>query len=219
MDAIPLVLVKIQITMRRYLSTGFFLIGAISMLVMSLHYFQYEITGILKGKAIANTDWYRLCLKVHIIGGIVAIAVGPFQFIKAFRLRFKQVHRRIGYIYFVSIVLSSLTGLVVAQFAIGGRVSTIGFSTLAIFWLVTVVMAFQAILNGDLQGHKKWMYISYGLTFSAITQRTMLAMALFPGISFIVVYKLSAWLPWIFNAGVAFYLFQRSLPVNSTASQ
>jgi hypothetical protein len=39
--------------MKKYLLIGFFFIGAITMLVMSLHFFQNEISGIMKYKDIS----------------------------------------------------------------------------------------------------------------------------------------------------------------------
>jgi hypothetical protein len=52
--------------------------------------------------------------------------------------------------------------------------------------------------------------ISYGLTFAAITQRTLLLVPLLTDIEFIFIYRLSAWLPWILNTAIALYLFKKS---------
>ena len=51
--------------MTSYLKTGFLYLGAITMLVMSFHYFQNEISGILEDKDIASADWYRLSFRLH----------------------------------------------------------------------------------------------------------------------------------------------------------
>jgi hypothetical protein len=159
--------------MKKYLLIGFFFIGAITMLTMSLHFFQNEISGIMKYKDIS-------------------------------------ANMRLGYIYLSSVLISSVMGLLVAQFAMGGIVSTIGFSILAVFWFVSAIIAITSIRKKDIVTHKKWMFISYGLTFAAITQRTLLLVPLLTDIEFIFIYRLSAWLPWILNTAIALYLFKKS---------
>ena len=47
------------------------------------------------------------------------------------------------------------------------------------------------------------MFISYGLTFTAIPQRTLLLLQLLMDLAFIPVYQTSAWPPWLLNTGVA----------------
>ncbi|NOX52686.1 MAG: DUF2306 domain-containing protein [Gammaproteobacteria bacterium] len=189
----------------------FFIAGALSMLVMSLHYFQFEISGLLQGKPVAEQSWYRLVFKTHVLLGIVAITVGPFQFIQHIRLRFRPVHKALGYIYFASVVVSSISGLLVAQFAMGGWVTALGFSVLSVAWLFVTVAAVVAARAGALQKHKKWMYISYGLTFAAIPQRTLLLVPLLTDAPFMLIYQFSSWLPWMLNFLIAYLLYHRSM--------
>ncbi|WP_051554598.1 DUF2306 domain-containing protein [Maribacter antarcticus] len=196
--------------MRKTAFTVFLFIGAISMVIMSLHYFQSDSAGILKRKEIAQTFWYLLTFRTHIFLGIVAISIGPFQFIKKIRCNYKTTHRIIGYIYTISVFLSALSGLIIAQFAMGGWITTVGFSILSLMWIYTIVKAITSIRVGDVLKHKKWMFLSYGLTFAAITQRTLLLIPLLTEVPFIPIYQLSAWLPSLINLGIAYFLFKRS---------
>lgn len=196
--------------MKKYLLTGFFFLGAVTMLFMSLHFFQHEISGILKYKEIASQSLFRLCFKSHILFGIIAIFTGPTQFLTRFRNKYLSLHRKIGYLYFASVVISSLMGLIVAPYAMGGIISSTGFSLLAVFWLVSALAALVAIRKKNLTLHKRWMFINYGLTFAAITQRTMLLIPLLTGLEFLPVYRASAWLPWMLNTLIALYLFRQS---------
>lgn len=180
------------------------------MLIMSLHYFQDELTGILKKKDIATNPIYIFCLQAHIALGIVAIFLGPTQFMDKIRNRYVNLHRAMGYFYLMSVMLSSIVGIIVAQFAMGGIISRIGFSVLAVFWMTSAIIALQSARKLKFIKHKKWMYISYGLTFAAITQRTLLLVPLIFSIKFMLIYKLSAWLPWILNTILAIYLFRKS---------
>lgn len=196
--------------MKKYLLIGFFFVGAISMMVMSLHFFQNEISGIMKYKDISSDIFYRVCFKSHILFGIIAIFTGPTQFLTRLRIKRLELHKRLGYIYLFSVLTSSVLGLFVAQFAMGGIVSTIGFSILAVFWFISAIIAITSIRKKDVATHKKWMFISYGLTFAAITQRILLLVPLLTDIEFIFIYKLSAWLPWILNTLIALHLFKKS---------
>ena len=188
----------------------FLFIGAISMAIMSLHYFQSDSAGILKRKEIADSFWYLFIFRTHIFLGLVAIVIGPFQFIKKIRNTYKTFHRIIGYIYTVSVFFSGFSGLIIAQFAMGGWITTIGFSILSLIWLYTTIKAISSIRGGDVLNHKKWMFLSYGLTFAAITQRTLLLIPLLTEIPFMPIYQLSAWLPWLLNLSIAYSLYKRS---------
>lgn len=192
--------------MKKIVLLGFLLVGAIAMIVMSYHYFQFDDIGILKKKDVADRAWYLFALRTHIMLGIVAISVGPFQFINRIRTKFSIWHRRIGYVYMASVFISSISGLVVAPFAMGGAISSIGFSVLAVIWFTITYLGLHKILREQVRGHQKMMYFSYALTFAAITQRTMLLTPIFLEVEFMNVYRLSAWLPWICNLLIAIYL-------------
>ena len=177
---------------------------------MSLHYFQSDSAGILKRKEIADSFWYILTFRTHIFLGLVAISIGPFQFLKKLRFNYKTVHKVIGYIYTISVLLSGMSGIIIAQFAMGGWITTVGFSLLSLIWIYTIVKAITYIRDGKVLEHKKWIFLSYGLTFAAITQRTLLLIPLWTEIPFIPIYQLSAWLPSLINLSIAYFLFRRS---------
>lgn len=182
---------------------------------MSFHYLQSNSTGILKNKAIAASFWYLLTFRVHVLFGIIAILIGPFQFIKGLRTKYSILHRVFGYIYLSSVLLSGLAGLIVAQFAMGGPITAVGFSMLAILWLYTTTKAIGAIKIGNIAKHKRWIFLSYALTFSAVTQRTTLLIPLLTDVPFIPVYQVSAWFPWMFNLAMASILYKRTLTLNN----
>ncbi len=196
--------------MKKNLLIGFFYVGAITMLIMSMHFFQHEISGIMKNKEISSSYVYRLCFKSHIFFGIIAIFIGPIQFLTNAKRNYLGLHRKLGYVYFISVLISSVVGFGIAQYAMGGIISSLGFSILAILWMSTVVLAMVSIRAGDITNHKKWMFINYGLTFASIPQRTLLLIPLLFNIEFIPIYRISAWLPWILNTIIAIYLFKKS---------
>lgn len=180
------------------------------MIVMSLHYLFDDRSGILSRKEVATSLWYLVIFKAHVLFGLTAITFGPFQFITWMRERYKFIHRLFGYTYFVSVSISALCGLVVAPFAMGGWVSSTGFTILSMAWLFITGKSVFAIKNKNFFKHQKWSFLSYSLTFSAITQRTLLLIPLLTDVPFMPIYQSSAWLPWVLNLMIAHALFKRS---------
>lgn len=185
------------------LTIAFFFIGAITMLIMSMHYFQNYLTGVLRGKSVSNELWYHITLRIHIVLGMVAMFSGPLQFSKKIRVRYYKLHKTLGYIYVVSVLTSSIAGFIIAQFAMGGMISALGFTILSLLWFSSTFLAVNYALKKDIDKHQIWMIRSFAVTFSAIPQRLMLLLAFTPFIDFIDVYRLSAWFCWIINLIVA----------------
>ena len=169
------------------------------MIGMSTHYFQGEDSGILSGKTFQAAWWYRAAFFLHISGGLMAISTGPFQFTR----QRKAWHIPLGYVYALSVGLSSLSGLLIAPFAMGGWLARVGFTMLGVLWAGSLGLAMGSLSRRDFAQHRVWMLVNYALTFSSITQRSILALTLITPISFITIYQASAWLCWILNLSVA----------------
>ncbi|MEM9933516.1 MAG: DUF2306 domain-containing protein [Bacteroidota bacterium] len=202
--------------MRKQLTFGFFLIGAMSMLIMSWHYLLPPDSGILIGKQIAQFDWYKLMFRIHVLCGIIAIFSGPFQLYPFFLRTYSRAHKPVGYLYAVSVLLSGLAGFGVAPFAMGGWISGLGFSTLACLWIFSLIRGIIAARTKELIQHKMWMFLNYGFTFSAITLRTFLLIPLLTDVPFIPVYRFAAWFSWIINGAMAYYFFRKTTQIVST---
>jgi uncharacterized membrane protein len=146
-------------------------------------------------------------LAFHAITGGVALLVGPFQFLPRFRLRFPAVHRIIGRIYMICIVIGSIMAAYSAIVSTSGFVAQMGFLLLAIIWFYSIVQAYRAIRQGHTQLHRIWMIRNYALTTAAIFLRIWLGL----GTAYLVmthnlhghdvtatpVYISSAWISWI----------------------
>ena len=189
--------------------TTFFLLGAMLIFATSFHYFQKMITGIVENKIVKEEIWYNVILRIHIVCGLIAIFSGPFQLSKTFREKKLYTHKKLGYVYTICVLISGTTGLIIAQYAIGGIISTIGFSCLSLLWIISMVLSIKAIRNKKILEHRKWMFINYALTFSSIPQRFLLALAFIPSLSFVNVYRMSAWVSWMINILIALYCLKR----------
>ena len=144
----------------------------------------------------------QLGIMTHIAGGVVALAFGPFQFLPRLRANRPQIHRWLGRIYMAGILFGGMAGLYMATFAFGGIISTIGFGSLAVVWLITGYMAFTSIRNGQVEAHQAWMIRNFALTFAAVTLRIEMPF-LIMGFSEVTGYQIVAYLCWIPNLIVA----------------
>jgi uncharacterized membrane protein len=146
----------------------------------------------------------------HVFLAALALLIGPTQFSK--RLRAKQIslHRWLGRIYLLSVLLGGMVGLFISVDAFGGASTKLGFASLAIAWLYTGYRAYAAIRSGDVQSHRRWMIRNFSLTFAGVTLRIFIFVAMALGFSFEVAYPVMIWL-WALNLTVAELLFNRDL--------
>ncbi len=150
-------------------------------------------------------------LITHIVASMLALIIGPFQFLPAIRKgRRIMVHRWLGRTYLLGVLFGGLGGLYMAQLAYGGIISELGFTGLAILWLYTGYQAYRHIRARDINGHRRWMIRNYALTFAAVMLRTWLPISGALGIDFLMAYRVIAWMCWIPNLLVVEWIIRRS---------
>ncbi len=109
----------------------------------------------------------------HISGGIVALAMGPFQFSKAFRNRYLNTHRWMGRIYLMAILVSVVFSTILAwTSSIKVNFSwALSLQMLAVAWFLTSGMAYLSVLKKRMIQHREWMIRSYIVTFGFVSFR------------------------------------------------
>lgn len=149
-------------------------------------------------------------LITHIVGSMLAILIGPFQFLPNLRKgRLLKIHRWLGRTYLLSVLFGGLAGLYMAQLAYGGTISHLGFSGLAILWLYTGFMAYKNIRNKNIEQHRHWMIRNYALTFAGVMLRLWVPLSGAAGIDFLMAYRAISWLAWVPNLLVAQWIIHR----------
>ena len=119
-----------------------------------------------------NYYWPRAgYLFPHIVGGMIAIIIGPFQFWPRIRNGHPKIHRIMGRTYLGAIVLGAIGGMMMAATATLDFAYAVGLFALAVVWLLTASMAFAAIRRRNFIQHKQWMIRSYVVTFAFVTFR------------------------------------------------
>ena len=182
-------------------------------------YFIIERTfGLLRMKTggVLNDPLWNLAFYMHIILGGLALLIGWTQFSGRLRRRNVKMHRNIGKVYIVSVVLSAVGGVHIGFYATGGWISSIGFISLGIIWLYTTVNAYTSIRGGDVKRHSNFMTYSYAACFAAVTLRIWLPLLSIAFGDFFVAYRMVAWLSWVPNLLVAYWLVKSSPEENVT---
>lgn len=133
----------------------------------------------------------------HIVLGIVATIIGPFQFIAKIRNKYLKTHRQLGRVYIISTVLSGISGMYMATTSGVNLPYAVGLFMLGVAWSTSSIMAFISIKNRKVDLHKDWMIRSYLITFAFVSFRFVedILMSLKIG-SYIEVLTLMSWASW-----------------------
>lgn len=189
---------------------------AIPAILIGIYPFLYPVLdmrhhGLLQSKSpeLLSSYWYNFFFYTHITMGGLALLTGWTQFNSGIRARKIQLHRLTGKIYILAVLGSSLAGLVIAIFASGRLISTLGFGTLAMVWLLSDIQAYAYIRKRNIREHRNWMIRNYALTFAAVTLRIYLPLSALLHIPGLDAYRAIAWLCWVPNLFFAEYLINR----------
>jgi uncharacterized membrane protein len=154
-------------------------------------------------------------LGVHVLSGILALLVGPFQFVGRIRRRFLRVHRLLGAVYIASATALGLTGLVLAPTAYTGLVAVLGFTLLDLAMLFTTWTAVRMVVARRIGEHRRWMIRSFSLILAGVMLRVL--MSIHAGLSatgltdltYETAYAAVSWLCWVPNLLVALWITRR----------
>lgn len=167
--------------------------------------------GLLGGKSVAilSSFLWNIAFYAHIILGGLALFIGWVQFNQKLRKKHIRLHRIIGVIYVISVLISGISGVYVGFFAEGGLISALGFVLLGIVWVSTTVFAFIAVKNREIELHEKLMTYSYASCFAAVTLRLWLPLLVALFGEFIISFQIVAWLCWVPNLIVVYFVLKK----------
>jgi uncharacterized membrane protein len=162
----------------------------------------------------------RTALYIHIVAASLALILGPLQFWRGLRDRFRLAHRITGRVYLVAVMLGALSAFVIAPYNSAGGIGALGFGLLAVVWLVTAWNAYRRARARDIPAHQAWMIRNFALTFAAVTLRLWLGVLIGiqlgvmgadadPVAVFNNAYVVVPFLCWIPNLIVAEWLIRR----------
>ena len=105
----------------------------------------------------------------HTLCGTFALLAGPLQFSARFRQRHLKLHRVLGRMYFISVIIGAFTGIGLAT----GRPGLPGTSMQGAAWIVCTTAAVIAARNHQVAVHRQWMARSYAVTFTFVSSRVL----------------------------------------------
>jgi hypothetical protein len=166
---------------------------------------------------------HEFALGVHVLSGIIALIVGPWQFVAGIRRRFVRVHRFMGAVYVASALALGLSGLVFVPTAYTGAIAVAGFTLLDLAMLFTTATALRMIVARRVADHRRWMIRSFSLILAGVMLRV--ESMIYDGLhsagvvdfSFETAYAGIAWLCWVPNLLVALWITRRSPDVADRA--
>jgi uncharacterized membrane protein len=180
---------------------------------ITMEYIPYNTdVGFLRIKQeYISIDHWRTAFFIHVYASMWVLFAGFTQFSSKLSKQNKKLHRTLGYIYTIDVLLiTGPAGLIMGFYANGGFLSRIAFVLLAVLWMYFTAMALLKAKQKNFKAHKNYMMRSYALTLSALTLRAWKygitnTMTLPP----MDVYRVVAWLGWVGNLVVAEYLIRR----------
>ena len=157
----------------------------------------------------------EFALGVHVLCGMLALLIGPFQFVRRLRRRFVRVHRACGAVYLASATGLGVTGLILAPTAYTGLGASVAFALLGLGTLFTTWTALRMVLTGRYGEHRRWMIRSFSLIMAGVMLRVW--MPLYTGLaalglvhfSYETAYAAVAWLCWVPNLLIALWITRR----------
>jgi len=201
--------------MKKVINKGTWWFFSLSCILIGLYPIIYFVIdrkfGLLSTKPaelLLNSAW-NVGFYTHIVLGGIALLIGWSQFSSKLRKTKMSLHRTIGKIYVICALISGTASLFIAQSATGGISNVIGFSLMGVIWIGTTLMAYLAIRKGEIQKHQEFMIYSYAACFSAVTLRIWLPLLVYLTGEFNTAYLIVAWLSWVPNLIVAYFIIQR----------
>jgi len=197
-------------TFKSFTNTSFWVLVVLLAIAIGLYPLTFlEVNhneGLLAQKTpelLANSFW-STAFYIHISLGGFSLLIGWSLFLKKFRAKKIHLHRLIGKVYIVTVILSSITGLYIAYHATGGWIAKTGFAGMSIVWFICTYTAYKAIRNKNIQQHERWMIRSYAVTFTGVTFRLWMPFLIIAfQLEFLEAYPIDAWISWVANLVVA----------------
>ena len=138
----------------------------------------------------------RWGLVLHVAGGVIALSVGVLQLWLGLTHRVARLHRALGRLYVLAILIGSIGGFYLALTITGNPPYAAGLFTLCVAWVLTTTMAVLAIRYRDVRQHREWMMRSYAVTFAFVTFRFGVDLLAARGLPVADAQAIMAWACW-----------------------
>lgn len=191
---------------RRSIAWGGWSLLLIACLIYALDALPYLFAPASELRLRPDPPSEEVALRVHAVGGLVALALGPWQFLPSLRRRLPRLHRFTGYGYVVGVAGGVVGAVVLARTPGGVGANAFAFYMLAISWSFSTAMALCHARLRRWDQHRNWMIRSFALTFAAVTLRAGMPVLGWLGFAPSQFYTIVAWASWTINLLVVEWL-------------
>ena len=165
----------------------------------------FGITNLKNATVLSNLFW-KIGFHTHIIFAAIALLIGWLQFIPKLRNRNMKLHRAIGKIYIVAVLISATASLYISFFANGGISAFLGLFVGGLVWFTPTFMGYNYVRHNKIGLHKKMRIYSYAVTLGGVTLRSWLPLLVMGLNNFDTAYNIVTWLAWAPNIIVAYFI-------------
>ncbi len=137
-----------------------------------------------------------LLFLIHIYVAPVALILVPVQLWPGLRTRQPWLHRVLGRVAVLAMLVGGLSGLLIAPAAQGGLSGQLGFGLLGVVWMGTAGLGLWHIRAGNVAAHRRWMLRAAALAWAGVMLRLYLPV-LMPTVGVHLTFATTAWLCWL----------------------
>jgi uncharacterized membrane protein len=165
-------------------------------------------TGFFQQKEAAQLQSiiWKTAFYLHISFAGLALLIGWTLFVKRIRAKWLHIHRFIGKVYVLSVMIGGMSGFYISYHGNGGPIARSGFMIGAIVWLYVTYQAYNHIRNKNISMHETMMRYSYAGCFGGVTLRFLLPALVIYYQNIEPSYQIVAWMSWVPNMVVAFWI-------------
>lgn len=178
-------------------------VGTFLMIQLVVTYSAFDDqAGFLKEKqAYVHLPVWKASFYIHVFTSLLALTAGFTQFSARILASHRWLHRVLGRVYAVVVLLINVpAGLVMGIYANGGPSSKLAFLLLDALWFWFTLKAVLEARRGNIGKHRDYMMRSYALTLSALTLRTWkIILTNTTSLPPETIYMIDAWLGFVPN--------------------
>ncbi len=140
--------------------------------VLSLLGVVFTVTFMIRGGANEGFAEYPVVTNLHVIPGLLYLALAPLQFLSPIRDRFRSYHRWSGRLLAtVGLILGAAALFISLVFPYSGLAEQIIVSGFAVFFLFAIVRGVQTARSRRFAEHREWMMRAFSIGLSIVTMR------------------------------------------------
>ncbi len=126
---------------------------------------------------ISSTTIQYPALVAHIVFALIALIAGFFQFSDRIRVSQPKIHRYMGRVYVVSVLISGVLALVVVSY-VENFTKAVSFLVLSLLWIFTTWRGYRTAVQRRFEEHRQWIMRSFGFTLVAVIARLLVPILL-----------------------------------------